>query len=86
MKPTRELIDAIYREKVMRARATPPEEKVLDGPRLFDLSCRIMADGIRAQYPNADEQKVQEILVKRLAILRQLDEPPTLLRPLEECR
>jgi hypothetical protein len=83
MEPTKELIDAIYRERVLRARATPPEEKLLDGPRLFDQACRIMRDGIRDQYPDADERRVQEILLERLALLRRLEEPPTLFQPLE---
>ena len=74
MEPTKELLDAIYRERIVRARETPPEEKLLDGPRLFDLSCRIMLDGIRDQFPDADEKQVQEILTKRLELLRRLRE------------
>ena len=73
MEPSKELIDDIYRERVLRARRTPPEEKFLDGPRLFDLSCRIMLDGIRDQFPDADEQRVREILSQRLALLRRLE-------------
>jgi hypothetical protein len=74
MEPTQELIDAIYREKVLRARETPPEEKLLDGLRLFDFACRITADGIRNQYPEADEQRVREILAQRLDLQRRLEE------------
>jgi hypothetical protein len=84
MQPTQELVDAIFREKVLRARATPPEEKLLDGPRLFDIACRRMADGIRSQYPNADEKQVREILLQRLDIVRRLEEPASLYRPVEE--
>jgi len=73
MEPSKELVDDIYRERVLRARRTPPEEKLLDGARLFDLSCRIMMDGIRDQFPDADEQKVREILSQRLALLRRLE-------------
>jgi hypothetical protein len=74
MEPTEELIDSLYRERVLRARRTPLDEKLLDGPRLFARSCRIMADGIRNQYPDADEQRVQEILRERLALLRRLEQ------------
>jgi hypothetical protein len=70
MKPTKELIDQLYRERVERARHTPPEEKFFGGARLFDRSCRIMADGIRSQFPEADEHRVQEILRERLALVR----------------
>ena len=30
------LADALYREEVARARAMRPDEKLLEGPRLFD--------------------------------------------------
>jgi hypothetical protein len=73
VEPTQELIDDIYRKRVLRARETPPEEKLLDGPRLFEMSCRIMADGIRHEFPDADEQQVQAILKERLALLRRLE-------------
>jgi hypothetical protein len=73
MKPTRELIDELYRERVLRARQTPPEEKLLAGPRLFEFACRIMADGIRHQYPEADEDRVQQILAERLALADRLE-------------
>ena len=74
MGPTQELVDAIYRERVLRARETPPDLKLLDGPRLFDYACRITADGIRNQYPDADQQRVREILAQRIALQRRLEE------------
>jgi hypothetical protein len=55
LEPTKELVDAIFRERVLRARATPPGEKLLDGPRLFDYACRVTKAGIRHQYPSATE-------------------------------
>jgi len=70
MEPTKELIDAMYRERVEAARRMSPEDKLLAGARLFDRSCRIMADGIRSQFPDADESRVQEILRERLALIR----------------
>ncbi len=73
MEPTQELIDDLFRERVLRARQESPEEKLLDGPRLFDMCCRIVADGIRNQFPDADEQRVQEILVQRIALMRRLE-------------
>ncbi len=66
----------LYRERVRRARVQSPEDKLLAGPRLFDRTCRIMADGIRHQYPGADEAEVMRILRQRLAIARRLDSAP----------
>lgn len=60
--------DAIYRERVLRARRTPPEEKLLDGPRLFDFACGITMAGIRNQNPGADEATLRAILRQRLAL------------------
>ena len=74
MEPTQELVDELFRERVLRARRTPPEEKLLDGARLFDLACRIVEDGIRGQYPDADERRVREILAQRVALARRLEE------------
>ncbi len=73
MEPDRELIDRLFRERVQRARAMSPEEKLLAGPRLLDRSCRIMADGIRDEFPDADEARVQEILRQRLDLARRLE-------------
>lgn len=73
MEPTRELIDEIFRDRVQRARAMDPAEKLLAGPRLFDRACRIMADGIRAQFLGVSEEEVQRILDERLAIVRRVE-------------
>jgi hypothetical protein len=73
MGPTPELIDALYRERVLRARQTAPVDKLFDGARLFDLACRVVKDGIRAQYPDADETRVDEILRERLALRERLE-------------
>lgn len=69
------LADPLYRE-VLSARAMRPEDKLLAGPRLLDLACRVMMDGIRHQYPDADERRVQEILRERLALARRIEELP----------
>jgi hypothetical protein len=72
MEPTQELIDDLFRERVLRARRIPLAEKLLMGPELFAGVCRRMADGIRNENPDADEQRVQELLVARLNLLERL--------------
>jgi hypothetical protein len=76
VEPSKELIDQLYRERILRARAMPPEAKLVMGLRLFDRSCRIMADGIRGEFPDAGEDRVQEILRARLALIRRLEQTP----------
>jgi hypothetical protein len=71
MEPTKELIDQLYRERVEKARRMSAEDKFFGGARLFDRSCRIMADGVRSQFPGVHERRVQEILRERLNLIRQ---------------
>lgn len=74
MKPTQELIDDILAEKVRRARATPIEEKLLAGPRLFRLGCESVRSGIRAQHPDANDAEVERMLSERLELGRRIEE------------
>jgi hypothetical protein len=71
--PIKELADAIYRERVLRARRMSPEQKFLAGAELFEMACQITLAGIRHQNPNADEHRVQEIFHQRLALARRLE-------------
>lgn len=74
MESIQDLANSIYRERVLRARRTPPEQKLLAGPELFAWACSIMADGIRNEHPDADENRVQQIVRERLALGRRLRE------------
>ena len=73
MQPDSNLIDDLYRERLERARQMTPEEKLFAGPRLFEQACRVMRDGIRHQFPEADANRVEEILTERLAMIRKLE-------------
>ena len=73
MEPSRELVDELYWEEVLRARAQPPEEKLLAGPRLFELACQVTLAGIRHDHPEADDQEALRILRERLALARRLE-------------
>jgi hypothetical protein len=73
MDPIKELADEIYRERVLRARAMPIDQKFLAGAQLFEDACRLTCDGIRHQNPGIDEASVQRILRERLALARRLE-------------
>jgi hypothetical protein len=75
MGPTKELIDDIYRERVLRARRTPIEQKIPAGGELFEGVCERMADGLRHENPGADEATIQDLLRRRLALVRRLEYP-----------
>lgn len=64
----RMLADALHADEVARARAMRPEDKLLEGPRLFARVCRVMSDGIRHERPDLDEAGVQALLRERLAL------------------
>jgi hypothetical protein len=76
MESIRELADDIYRERVLRARKTPIDQKLWAGAELFESACRVTCDGIRHQNPGIDEAEVQRILRGRLALARRLERRP----------
>lgn len=67
------LADEIYCERVLQARRTLPEERILDGPRLFDYACSITMAGLKMELPNASNLELREALRRRLKIARQLE-------------
>jgi hypothetical protein len=68
-----ELIDEIYREKVLRARLQPAEAKLRDGPRLHEYACFIASEAIRSQSPGISDEEVLAILRERLALRERLE-------------
>lgn len=67
------LADALYRERVLRARRTPPEERILEGPRLFDYACSITLAGLRSDLPGASDAELRQALHRRLEIKQKLE-------------
>jgi hypothetical protein len=60
------LADALYRESVLRARRTPPEEKILEGIRMFDRECEMMRLEILKLNPTYSEADVSQEIRRRL--------------------
>ena len=79
MQPTKELIDQLYREEVLRARQMRVHEKLFAGPELFDMACGLMVAGIRRQFPDANEERIAQLLRQRLAIAQAMLGLPELL-------
>jgi hypothetical protein len=69
----RRIIDPMFWSKVRQSQAAPIETKLLAGPRLFDLQCRVIRDGIRIQIPDATEETIQNEMRRRLRIQHVLD-------------
>jgi hypothetical protein len=51
-----------------------PGEKLLEGPRLFERACRLIADGIRHERPDLDDVGVHALLLASLDRVRALDQ------------
>ena len=68
------LADAIYRERVLRARRTPPEERIVMGPLLFDYACAIIMAGLHSENPKATQSELRQLLRQRLALTRTIDQ------------
>lgn len=66
------LIDSIFISKALRARRTPMDEKMLDGPQLFEENCSLARCGIRAQFPDFTDEQVEKELDRRLAVTRRI--------------
>lgn len=49
---TKRWLDEVYRQRVLEARATPPEEKAFARFRIFDQECQLAKEGLRSQYPD----------------------------------
>jgi hypothetical protein len=65
------LMDEIFREKVLRARAEKVEGVLsLGGIALFESALAVMRDGVRAQFPQATDDDIQAEVERRLNIRR----------------
>jgi hypothetical protein len=62
------LADALYREQVLRARRTPPEERMLEGVRMFDRECDMMRLEILKLNPNYSETDVSQEIRRHLKV------------------
>ena len=68
------LKDQIFAAKVRRARETPIEQKILEGPRLFDINAEIIKGAIRSQFPGYSEEQINHEYFRRLQIARLIDD------------
>jgi hypothetical protein len=65
---------AVWTTKIERARAMPPEEKLLAGARLFDRVRLRMMEGIRAFHPTWNDHQIVVECRRRLAVVRAREE------------
>jgi hypothetical protein len=73
MDPIKQLADELDRDRARREALMTPEEKRRMEQYLDDLSRRIAMDGIRDEFPDADEERVRAIFAEREALLDRLE-------------
>jgi len=73
MEPSRELIDALFIDKVLAARQRSFEEKFLAGGELHMAAIERMQAGILMENPEASAEQVAKELQRRIAINRLLE-------------
>ena len=76
MEPTDELVDAIYREKVLRARRMTPQRRVEVGAELSDMGRQMMREAILRQNPTATEEEIRLEMRYRFKLARRLEDVP----------
>ena len=65
--------DAIERDRTQRARRMSVEQRLLQGPELFDYACEASLAGLRAQFPDAPVDELHRRLRQRLTRARALE-------------
>jgi len=76
VEPTSELIDALYREKILRARRMTLQRRVEVGAELSDVGRQMMHEAIRRENPAASDEEVRQLIGQRLELKRKLDDTP----------
>ncbi|MFN7561481.1 MAG: hypothetical protein ACK5TH_06860 [Prosthecobacter sp.] len=66
------MADAIFADKVRRARALTIGDRIDTSIELFEGALGLMRDGVRFQFPGLDADGVEDMLRKRLRRLRQV--------------
>jgi hypothetical protein len=73
MDPIKQLAEELDRDRERREASMTPEQKRQSDEYLDTLADRIMLNGIRAQFPDADEDEIQSIFANRIEIIRRLE-------------
>jgi hypothetical protein len=76
VEPTPELVDAIYREKILRSRRMTIQKRLEVAAELSDIGRQMMREAIRRENPAASDDEVRQLMRGRLELKRKLDDIP----------
>ena len=60
------------RRRVQASSGLSPEERILAGIRQSELAIRVVKDGLRDQYPDADEATIASLLLERIRLMKRI--------------
>ena len=63
-----------FKADILAARRTPPEQRVMDGLRLFEMASQILRAGLQSRHPNADDGEIDRLFAAQLDRQRRTDE------------
>ncbi len=66
--------DDLFRERVLRARAMTPSQRLMRGLELFDEACAVALSAIRSQNPTWTDAECRAELTRRIEIERRLQQ------------
>lgn len=69
-----QLAAAIYRDKVLRARAMTPDERLMEGFRLFDESMTFTKAGVAEELGTTDEAAIMTEVRRRFDIVHKMED------------
>jgi hypothetical protein len=66
----RPMVEAIHRDKIRRAQAMTPDQRMEAALDMIDFAYETMENGIRNEQPKADQDTITRILRDRLSKIR----------------
>lgn len=60
------------RRRVQASSGLSPEERILAGIKQSELAIRVVEDGLRDQFPDADEATIASLLLERIRLMKRI--------------
>jgi len=60
------------RRRVQASSGLSPEERILAGIKQSELAIRVVEDGLRDQYPDADEAAIASLFLERVRLMKKI--------------
>lgn len=70
------LADAIYRERVLRARNMTPEERIIEGVRMFETEQEAVRAAFSKTMPDASDAELTEAARRHFHLAREQERGP----------